>query len=592
MDIINKILYKEIIKQIWKLLFILCLAFLAVGLEAVIPWSYKLLIDNVLGQEPVDAPGILARILKYFQTPQALGVFVVLLFFVSNLLIGVIDYIRHNLTKKVITRVIYDFSISAFRNLESYSIGFFKGKEIGDYIYRLNYDVSAIGSLLEHAILPVVTSSLYILIATVIMFVISPKLSLISFLTVPFLAAIVFIFNKKIGRVTKHSETLNSTVFSFVQQTLTQLKVIQAYSQEQHMAEKFDRTLDQSLQTELQLNKVIFLLDLLIGIVIAVIYTTIFGYGINAVFSGEITTGLLIVFIFYLDNLTNPIIAIADAVSDFKESYVQVNRMSEFFKETSHINDSGKLTQIQDASIRFENITVNGKEEYPILDNISCTIPQGGIMIIAGLSGSGKSSLISLIMRLIENPSKGTMYLGNQKITDYSLKTLRENIAYVPQESTLFNDTIRNIIAFGKPDASFEEIEKAAKLACADEFIRKHPKGYDFRVGEEGNYLSGGQRQRLMLARAFLKNSKILIFDEPFSSLDEVTKHKVWDNIQEGSKGKTTIIVSNVLDVITTADSLIILNKGKITYSGKFTLLQITLLQKRDELAKLILERG
>jgi len=184
------------------------------------------------------------------------------------------------------------------------------------------------------------------------------------------------------------------------------------------------------------------------------------------------------------------------------------------------------------------------------------------------VSGSGKTTIISLILRFIE-PRHGKIFIGGKDIRKYSIKALRDAVAYVPQEIVLFNESIERNIGFGSPAGSFHDIKKAAKLAVADHFIHRFPSGYNFKVGEEGMNLSGGQRQRLMLARALMKNkAKIAIFDEPLSSLDVKTRSTLMDNLESFAKGKTMVIVSNVLDMMKHADYVILVNQGRVIHAG------------------------
>ncbi|HWY78777.1 MAG TPA: ABC transporter ATP-binding protein [Candidatus Sulfotelmatobacter sp.] len=556
--------------SIGNLLYVVMLMLFVAGLEALLPWPFKFLIDNVLGDQQLDPHTFPDMLIPHFSNQETLGVFIVFLFFLISIFLSFSEYYQLISVKKAIRGIVLKFSQLAFRNLENLDMGFYREQEVGDYIYRLSYDVNALGDIIELGILPMITSFLFLLITTVILLTISIKLTLISLAVLPFLAGSLYIFNKRIVRITKRSEYWNSAVFSFIQQALTQLKVIQSFSQEQREANKFDHKMQIAQNTDLKLFHVNFLLSLLVGIIVAISYSFIIGIGIQYFYAGEITTGLLIVFIFYLDNLTNPILTIIYAWSDFKESRVKIYRMREFFNKHLQTSDTGKLKEVSETSIEFRNVSFQGEEGEKILDRISFQVKQNTLTVLVGVSGSGKTSLISLISRLISEPTSGEILIGGKNIKEYSIEVLRKSIAYVPQENVLFNDTIRNVISFGKFNATEEDIHKAAKLAVADEFIKEHPHGYNFHVGEEGNYLSGGQRQRLSIARAFIKDAKILIFDEPLSSLDIQTRAQVWKNIHTVSKNKTTIIVTNILDVITQADQVIVMSKGKIVEMGKY----------------------
>ena len=566
---VNKILYQELKPYTLRLFFVLGLMLMTAGLEAFAPWPFKFLIDNVLGDEVINTRTLIGKIFSFFPNQLALGIFIVFMFFLLSILLSFFEYYRSISVKKTIIDIIYKFSTVAFSNMELFDIGFLRKQDTGDYIYRLSYDVQALGNLIEEGVLPLITSVLYLLFTTIIMFTINVKLTLLSLAVLPFLGWGLFYFNKKIVRVSKNSEYWNSTLFTFVEQALTQLKIIQAFSQEKKELNRYTSKVRTALHSELRLYHLNFLLSLVVGIIIAISYSLIIGVGINYFFAGELSTGLLIIFIFYLDNLTNPVLSIIYATTAMKESYVKISRMDEFFRKKSHTMDAGKITIMKDTSITFENVTVLSDQNDPILDNVSFHIEHGKTTVIVGVSGSGKTSIISLIPRLVGEPTSGRVLIGRHDVRDYSVQTLRQNISLVPQENDLFNDTIKNIIMYGNPTCSIEDVENAAKLAIADEFIKNRKYGYDFHVGEGGNYLSGGQRQRIMLARAFARQANILIFDEPLSALDIQTRTRVWNNLQQFAQGKTTIIVSNVLDVITKADHVIVVNKGKIAHAGQ-----------------------
>ncbi len=569
MKFIDKVIYKEIKPHRSHLLFVIVLMLLTVGFEALSPWPYKFLIDNVLGNEPITSDSVGRILVKWLHDPIAIGFFVVFLYFITEILLSIFEYFKSFIMKKVIRDIVFDFSKAAFNNLEAFNIGFYRQQSIGDYIYRLSYDVNALGEYIEDGVLPIITSSLYLIVTTVIMFFISVKLTLLSLIALPFLTVGLYFFNKKLDTATKYSERWNSSVFSYIDQALNQLRVIQAFTQEKKTGKRFASKLHTSLESDIHMYRLNFLLNLLVGVIIALSYSIIIANGITDVHIGAITTGLLVVFIFYLDNLTSPVLSIIFATSIIRQTHVKISRMHEFFANKSHLLDKGSITNIENPSIHFRNVTLRSEQNDPILKNVTFSLDENTLTVLIGVSGSGKSSIISLIPRLINDPSEGKIHIGNHDINDYSVKSLREAISYTPQDIILFNDTIYNNIVFGNPNASRQDVIQAAKLACAHEFIEKHPLRYDFMVGEGGNFLSGGQRQRILLARTFVKPAKIVILDEPLSFLDLETRLRVWKNIQQHAKGKTVIIVTNIVDVISKADQVIVINEGKIIHTGK-----------------------
>ncbi len=564
---VNVVLRAEIRANARWLSLVLFLMLLVVGFDVIAPWPFKILIDDVLGSAGESGGFFLSRI---FHSRALLGFFAVFLYFISTFSLEIVQYLNSATTKKVIKNITTHFSKAAFEHLQALTIGFYRKQQIGDYIYRLSYDVSALGSFLEEGILPLITSLLYVGATVTIMFFINVKLTLFSLIALPFLALGLYFFNLYTVFATERSEILNSATFSFIEEALSHLKIIQAFSQERRESKTFNRKVDASLESDVISYRLDFLLTLLVGVLIAVSYSLIILYGIQAVFAGTLTTGLLIVFIFYLDNLTNPILSIIYATTEIRQSYIKIKRMNDFFDPKTALRETGSIKTIRDARIRFDRVSVRGKERGSgILHNISFEIEPGKRTVIFGMNGSGKTSVVNLIMRFIDKPSSGRIFLGNALLEQYDVGALREAIAFVPQEISLFNGTIRENIAFGNPQSTRAQVKEAARRAAADEFIEHLPGAYNFQVGEGGDFLSGGQRQRIMLSRALLKkDTKILLFDETLSALDVKTRREVLVNIYRFSKGKTAIIVSNIFDVVRAAENVIVLHRGRLIYSG------------------------
>jgi ABC-type multidrug transport system fused ATPase/permease subunit len=546
---------------------IFVLILLGVGFEALAPYPFKILIDNVLARQEIGRSSLLGRILGIFNAREALAFVVILVFFLSSMLGSICDYFVAIITKKLNRNIINNFAKRAFVNLEQLAVGYYKQNQIGDYIYRLSYDVNALGDFMEHGLIPIVTNLVYLATTITIMFLISIKLAFIALAIMPPLALSLFIFNRRLGKASTRSERTNSALFGYIQEVLSQLKIVQAFNQEKRSAQTFEVNQQASLHEELNVAGLDLMLNLMIGVIIAVGYSIVIAYGINAVFLGSLSTGLLIVFIFYIDNLTNPLLSLLTGATRLKENYVKISRLGEFFSTDAQIHDTGEIFDIQETEIEFNDVTVLGGDTK-ILDHVSFRIPARKTTVIVGVSGSGKTTIASLILRFIDQNS-GKIRLGNNDIKSYSIKSLRDIISYVPQEIVLFNDTIKHNIAFGNPKASMGEIKKAATAAVADSFISRQPHGYDTVAGESGSNISGGQRQRIMLARAFLKkDARILIFDEPISALDIKTRELLMANLVKFTAGKTTIIISNILESIKQADHVILINEGRILHSG------------------------
>jgi ABC-type multidrug transport system fused ATPase/permease subunit len=584
---IDKILYHEIKPYIGHLLVILVLILCGVGLESIAPWSFKILIDNVLNGDPLESGPWISRLLSFLTSKEALGFFAIMMYFGSNTLAYIIDYFVGISTKKLNRRVIASFSQKAFDNLEKLSAGFYKKQQIGDYIYRLSYDVSALGGLLEEGILPIINNFLFLVVTIVLLFYINVHLAILALIILPFLAITLGVFNKRISETSQTSEQSNSTLFAFIEEILSQLRIVQAFNKQDKESSLFRQKEQSSLLSELNMHGFGFLMNLLIGIVIAVSYSIILLYGIRLVFSGQLSTGLLIAFILYLDNLSQPLLSFVTAIATTKENYIKVSRMNDFFEPRFKEQKTGALVLKQSPEISFRRVSIDTGKNRSIVKNLSFEIPAGKKTVVVGVNGSGKTTIANLILKFL-HPTSGNILLDGQNLSNYDLLRLREDIAFVPQEIVLFNESIRNNIAFGKSATNLNEIKRAAQMARAHDFIDRLPGGYNFVVGEEGLNLSGGQRQRIMLARAFMRTkAKILILDEPLSALDIKSRAVILENLNLFGQGKTTIFISNVLEVVSQADYVVVLNQGRVLHSGSVQ----SLLHDKN-LADLILEEA
>ena len=293
---INKVLYSEIKPYTGYILFILLLILFGVLLESVAPWSFKVLIDNVLNGDPFETAGPITKLMSFLTSKEALGFFAIMLYFASNILSNMVDYFVGVATKKLNKRIIGSFSQKAFDNLEKLSSGFYRKQQIGDYIYRLSYDTSALGALLEEGLLPLVNNFLFLAITITILFTINFKLATLALAILPMLAITLLVFNRTINETSEASEQSNSTLFSFIQEVLSQVRIVQAFNKQNRESALFQQKQQSSLLEELNMHGFGFLMNLLIGIVIAVSYSTVLLYGMSLVSSGLLTTGLLIAF--------------------------------------------------------------------------------------------------------------------------------------------------------------------------------------------------------------------------------------------------------------------------------------------------------
>lgn len=570
----KKKVFRIVLQEIWLhrrgIGGVILIMLASISFQALTPWPFKFLLDNVLGGEAPEKGSVAALLTGLFGSKATLGVFAVSLFFFSNILASLMDYWQSIATAKLVKKAVWRFSQTAFENLASFDIGHFVKKEIGDYIYRLSYDVSALGSLLETGILPLMTASLYFVLIAVILVSINPLLAVLSLSIMPFFGLNLLAINRRLTKAGQRAERRYSSLFSFVQQSLSQLKVIQAYRREKSQLGRYREKIAESLESDYQVSRFNFLLSLAVGISVGVSYSLIVGVGVRQVLAGQVTPGLLVVYILYLDHLTGPVLNIIDALASIRQDIIRLDRLGELFDERTKIRDTGRLTKFKDYGIRLVGVSLKGAQGKEILKDVSCEMQAGKLTAILGMSGAGKSTLTALVTRLIAEPAGGKILIGGREAREYRLTALREAMALVPQEVSLFNDSIREIISFGKEDCRFEEIKVAARMAAADDFIRRKPRGYDYRVGEGGVLLSGGQRQRLALARAYVRKAPILVLDEVFSSQDDATRHKMLTNLREFAKGRTVVLVTNTKEVLQNDDRVIYIVNGRVHFEGTY----------------------
>ena len=567
---VNRLLLEEV-RSHWPTLILITFAIVvAAGFDALAPLPFRIFIDNVLGNESVDAKTIIGRVLYLFKSREALGLFAALSYCLIIFFGSLAEYFTAMITKKFGKNLVSFFSQRIFSSLVDLKFAYYKTKKIGNYIYNLSYDASALGNFVEAGLIPLLTNVAYILITIIALVWISPPLSLISLAMVPILVWGLKIFNNKVSSSTNRSELSNSAFISFIEEVLNQIKTVHAFNQEKKESEAFSENQDTALTDNLNTQGWTFLLDAAVGIVIAVGYSVIMVAGLKYVFAGTLSTGAFIIFFFYLDNLVNPLMSLMNAFNATRENYVKINQVADLFEPAYKTVDEGTLVDIKDACLSFRNVSFEGENNTVILDNISFDIPAGKKTAIIGVSGSGKTTIANLILRFFE-PTKGEILIGKEahNIRDYKIPNLRDAIAYVPQELVLFNDSILNNVKFGRESASESEIQEAIRLGDASGFVKHLPQGYNFHVGTEGSNLSGGQRQRILLSRAFLKkDAKILILDEPISALDIKTREELLNNLDEFSRGKTTIFISNILEVVNRTDYFILINQGKVVHAG------------------------
>lgn len=556
-----------------KIILLIILGFLMVGFDVLKPLPVKYIIDNVLSNHPL--PANLQAFLHYFGGAADKTSLLILLVVASVFLVigsSVLTYFSAHVTAKLCQRLVYDFSAVLFDKLQKLSLSFYAKNHVGDLMQRLTGDTYVIYSIVGGILLPTLLSFASLAGMFYVMASINLNLALLAISVVPFFAILLYVFNKPMTNSATYQYELSGKLWSFIQQSLTSVKIIQAYSTEKFTQEKFR---DQSLQyndASVHSNNISMVYGVLVGTLSGIATAIIVGIGAFKGLAGVITTGDLFLFISYIGALFGPVSSLAGIVASSFTITARAKRIFEILdsKEVVYEKpDAIELTNVE-GRVELKNVFFGytPKEEgKAILNDFNLEVAAGKIVAVVGPTGAGKTSMISLLLRFYD-PWEGEVLIDGKNIKDVSLKSLRNNVSLVLQDSFIFPISVADNIAFGNPAASRDEIIAAAKASQAHDFIMRLRKGYDTIVSEGGVSLSGGEKQRISLARAFLRNTPIMILDEPTSAMDVQTEAKIFKALSSYSAGKTVFIISHRLSTIRHADMIISIKDGRIAEKG------------------------
>ncbi len=376
-------------------------------------------------------------------------------------------------------------------------------------------------------------------------------------------------FSPKVGNLALKKREKESEVASLVQETLTSKEAVQAFVQEDQEKRRFADQANESLRATLGSAKVSKGFERTVQVTIAVGTALVVYFGARRVLAGQITPGDLIVFTAYLRNLYKPVGELSSWMMDFASALVSGQRIAEILETEANVTDAPDAVEAPPFSgeVVFEHVTFGYEPDVPVLQDLSFSVKPGQTAALIGSSGTGKSTVVNLLLRFYD-PWEGRVLIDKQDIRRYKFKSLREQISVVLQETLLFRRSIRENIAYGKPEPKDEEIEEAAKAAQAHDFIMRLPRGYDTFLKDRGSNLSGGERQRIALARSILKDAPIFIFDEPLTGVDAKTESKLDITLDRLMKGKTTFIIAHHFSTIRKADLILMIEEGRIIEQG------------------------
>src|SRR5271166_1984497 len=479
----------------------------------------------------------------------------------------------------------FDLRNDLFRHLERLSYGFYQRTRTGDIMARATNDLNAVRMLVGPGIMYTANTVVFTAGALAFMMSISPRLTIFAFAPLPVVSIVVQYFGRKIHERFERIQAMFSDISAKAQENFSGARLIRAYVQEQAEIESFERENTEYIGRSLKLVRLMGMLwptlETLLGLAIIVVLWV----GGREVLLHRITVGSFVAFNTYMVQLTWPIISLGWVINLFQRGTASMGRIQSILVEQPEITDAavpyaGAPSDVR-GEIEFRNLSfhygktliaaergmgqVHGDEN--VLKNINLRVPAGTSLAIVGPTGSGKSTLVSLIPRIYD-AAEGSMLIDGRPIREFPLDVLRRNIGFVPQETFLFSDTIRENIAFGKENATNADVRRAAEAASIASEIEGFPDGYNTLVGERGLTLSGGQKQRTAIARAVIRNPRILVLDDALASVDTQTEDRILNHLREIMEGRTTIFISHRVSTVRNADRIAVLHNGFIVEYG------------------------
>ena len=493
----------------------------------------------------------------------------ILLIIATTIIAGFLTFLMRQTLIVMSRHIEFDLKNEVFQQYENLSQNFYKQNRTGDLMNRISEDVSKVRMYVGPAVMYTINTVIRFTIVIVYMFNVSPRLTLYTLLPLPLLSYAIFKISSEINIRSTVFQQYLSKVSSFTQEIFSGIRVIKAYSlEDQHQNNMIDLA-NESKSKSLSLARIQALFGPLMLALIGISNLVVIYFGGLMYINGTIKSiGTIAEFILYVNMLTWPVASLGWVSSMVQEAEASQKRINEFLKIVPEIQNKNPEQSIINGAISFENVSYTYEDtNIKALQNVSFTVHEGETLAILGKTGSGKSTIISLISRLYD-VTDGRITIDEKEISTVNLYDLRNSIGIVPQDAFLFSDSIRNNIKFGKENATDNEVKAAAMSAVVHDNIVGFNKQYDTILGERGITLSGGQKQRVSIARAIIKNPKILLFDDCLSAVDTETEEAILNNLEDICKNKTTIIVSHRVSSAKNADRIIILDEGRIIEQG------------------------
>ena len=531
------------------------------------PWPLKVVLDYVLGSK--TPPAWLAPWTVDHSARAGLLQAAVAAVMVIAVVNAVSSYTEKYFSTSIGKRVGYDLRHALYHHVQRLSLTFYDGRQTGDLIVRLTADIDAVEDFITNAVLGMVLDVITLVGMLVVMFVLDWRFSLIGLSIAPALFLLVYRYMRRIKATSREVKKHESALASVVQESISSARIVKAFAREDFEESRLDRQSLASVDAALRARRIKARLSPLVDLVIAAGTCAVLYAGAHFVFTGRITPGGLVVYVLYLGKMYKPIKDLSKTADTISKAAVAFERIDELLAIEHQVADrpGAKPAPRFEGRLAMDQVSFGYVPGRLVLRDVSLSIEPRQRVALVGETGGGKSTLIALIARLYD-VGGGAVRIDGEDVRSYTLQSLREQVSFVLQDPVLFRTTIAQNIAYGRPDATFEDIRRASRLAHAEEFITRLPEGYDTVIGERGETLSGGQRQRIAIARAIIRDTPILLLDEPSSALDSESEELVFDGLERLMEGRTSITIAHRLATVRSADVIFVLHGGVVVETG------------------------
>lgn len=525
---------------------------LAAGGNLAVPWIIKDVIDQVLINKDMAMLNIIA-----------IGILII--FFLR----GIFFFGQTYLMSYIGQRVIIDIREAVYRQLQRLSLGYFDKRQTGAIMSSVTNDVSALQAALVDSMVEMVTEAMILIGSLGAMFFLHWKLSLLTLITMPLVLQAINTFGKKLRKAGRILQERAADITAILQETISGIRVIKSFAREDYEIDRFKQENFYNFRAQMKTSQLLATLTPVIEFLSAIGVTVIIWYGGMEVINGNLTSGALIAFLIYVVNLANPVKRLSRVYGNIQKSLAAADRVFDILDTEPDIKDMPGAVALPaiEGHVALQHLSFAYSPGQYALRDVSLEVKPGQTVAIVGPSGAGKTTIANLLPRFYE-ATEGSILVDGKDIRTVTMQSLRQQIGIVPQETVLFNGTVYDNILYGRLNATHEDVIAAAKAANAHNFIDRMPDQYQTQIGERGAKLSGGQRQRISIARAILKDPRILILDEATSALDTESEKLVQQALDKLMIGRTSFVIAHRLSTVQRADMIVVLDKGRLVEQG------------------------